>query len=132
MKKLPQVFLRLVLLAALGVGGFYAYQHFVSKKDTQQIISDTVGRVKGVSESLNLTPESLLDQANQKLIQSQPIIEDVSGITIQEDSSLSDQTKNIIQDAAQKAIDQVKDVPADQAKKITQQVCKQILENLDQ
>lgn len=133
MKRLPQILIRLVLLSILGFGAFYAYQYFNQSQSTSDILNQGLQKVKGVSTSLNIDPQSLLNQANDKLVKSQPIIEDISGTSLQntEQDNLTNQTKTIIQDAANQALDQVKDLPKKQAAQVTRQVCEQILNQLE-
>lgn len=146
--KLPKILLRLAILAAVTGGGYYLYQHLSpsQRQDIRQQASKqtqkAASKVKGMADTFNIDTQSLLDQAGKKLLEKQPIIDDMSSTQDSPDNSnqqstdpqikgVSD-TQDYVNQASQKIVDEVKSLPKKQAAKITRQVCEQIITQLEE
>lgn len=125
-----KILVRLALLTALGVGGFLGYQ----KLGKPENVSKVSEKVEGLATTLHLT--NVLDIANKKLVESQPILVDevnnasneVLGDTT---SNITDNAKQFVQNAANQISDQIKDLPRQEAVNITRSVCEQIIKDLE-
>lgn len=136
------VLVRLGLLMVVIAGGLLSYQKFVQptladpNKKTQltQGLSGVMGNVEGIANTLHLN--SVLDAANKKLVESQPIITDqvndasteVLGDTT---SNITDTAKQFVSDTATQIGDQIKDLPRQEAVNLTKTVCDQIIKDLE-
>lgn len=122
--------IRLTLLALLAVGGYYAYQRFSPALLSQSPAAGNLqSRVLGITDSLGINTEGLLNQANQKLVKSQPIIKTDQPSPLQ--GEVNTQVRQVIDSTTRQITDQIKDLPKQEAAKITRQVCDQIISELE-
>lgn len=135
MKLVPILVRFLLLTGAVAVAGV-VYINRDKLPLSSLPVADLADKVRGVSSDLGINTDALADQAQKKLVDRQPIIEDgedesTPGEVKGAATDLAEQTKTIISDAANKAIQSVADIPKDQAAKITRQVCEQIITQLE-
>jgi hypothetical protein len=127
--------LPLLLLAGTAGAAFYLYKY----RPTQfsSIVSDAKGKVKGATTDLNIDASALVDQAQKKLVEPQPIIND-NGETQEEtqtantiENTLKTETQKIINQAIEQAKGQAQAIPKKEAARITRDVCNQIVTELE-
>lgn len=129
------VLVRLGLLTVLSAGGVFGYQKFAKPAlaDPNRV-SGLMKNVQGISSDLHL--DGVIDAANKKLVESQPIITDqvnnastdVLGDTT---NNITEGAKQLIQNTATQIGDQVKDLPRQEAVNITKSICEQIVRDLE-
>lgn len=145
--KLPKTFTRLLILAVVVAGGYLVYQKMspaqrqdLQKKANQQAQQASI-KVKGLSDSLNIDTNTLLNQASKKLLEKQPIIDDEKDLDYPVEESI-DQTapdvqgasdsQDVVKQTTDRIVDEVKSLPRKQAAQVTRQVCEQIIEQLEE
>lgn len=128
MKSVLAPLTRLLLLACVVTGGYLAYQRFGSQLTQSNPVTD---KVLGAAQSLGINPQGVLDTANQKLIQSQPIIKDQSYSSAEITNNLKNQMRASIDEAVKQAATTAQNLPKKEAAKITRQVCDQIISELE-
>lgn len=155
--KLPKKLIRLALLAAVVVGGYFLYQHLSPsqrqdiKEQANKTAQTATVKVKGLADSFNIDYQSILDQANKKFLEKQPIIDEGRSIDIS-DQSIQDQTdqdqldkdqssstvkgtsdtQDIAKQLSNRLLEQIKDLPRKQAAEITRQICEQLIKELEE
>lgn len=133
--KLKPILIRLVLLSGVVGAGVFAYSNRSKLPLSKLPVAGLAQKVKGVSADLGIDTSAIADQAQKKLVDRQPIIEDgdekpggdVKGVA----TDLADQTRQIITNAANSALQSVADIPKEQAAKVTRAVCEQIISELE-
>jgi hypothetical protein len=136
MNSIMQPLIRILLLVALGGGGYYAYQRYSpqlqsASPQASEAANQFQTKVLGITQSFGIDSKTVLNQANQKLVKSQPIINDSSQTTTQLSGTVSDQVRQVIDSTTRQISDQIKDIPKHEAAKITRQVCDQIIGELE-
>ncbi len=122
---------RLVLLAALGIGGLLAYQK-LDKSTVNKGLAIAAGQIRGLTGKLNIDTQGVMKVVNDKLVESRPIIESGGGNVMGDTTSqIGNSAQQLVQEAAGKITAEIKDLPKQEAVKITRQVCDQIIENLE-
>lgn len=120
----------LAVIAAVG-GGYYLYKY---KPDQfNQIKTDVQGKVKGATTDLNIDTSALVNEAQKKLMDSQPIITDSNGGTSQStiENTLKTETQKIINQAITQAQVQAQNIPKKEVARMTREVCNQIVNELE-
>ncbi|OGD79037.1 hypothetical protein A2368_00640 [Candidatus Collierbacteria bacterium RIFOXYB1_FULL_49_13] len=128
MKSVLAPLTRLLILGVIVIAGVVAYQRFGSQLTQSNPVTD---KVLGVAQSIGLNPQDVLDTANQKLLQSQPIIKDQSYTTTDITYNLKNQVRSSIDEAIKQAATTAQNLPKKEAAKITRQVCDQIILELE-
>ena len=136
--KRKAVLVRFIILAGI-VAAVAVVIHERSRLPLQTLspfIDQVKPKVMGIAEDLNIDPAKIVDQAQKKLVDRQPIMEDNSsqssaGEVMGSNTTLGEQAKQIIQDAVNDASTQIKQLPKEEAAKITRQVCEQIIYQLE-
>ena len=128
MKSVLAPLTRLLILGVIVIAGVVAYQRFGSQLTQSNPVTD---KVLGVAQSIGLNPQDVLDTANQKLLQSQPIIKDQSYTTTDITYNLKNQVRSSIDEAIKQAATTAQNLSKKQAAKITRQVCDQIILELE-
>lgn len=134
----PNPLIRLIplLLLVAGVGGAY-YLYKYRPQQFNSIANDVKGKVKGASTDLNFDASALVDQAQRKLMEPQPIItEDQSSTDTNSslntiENTLKIETQKIINQAIEKAKQEAQNIPKKEAARITRDVCNQIVTELE-
>lgn len=136
--KKGSVLIRVIILLVLGAGTVYGYQKISESPSPQinKIVTAVTGQVQGIAAKFNIDTDSLLQTANQKLVDTQPIIKDQVETTATEvlgetTSNLTDTAKKYAEDTAAKISDQIKDIPRQEAIKITRSVCDELVKSLE-
>lgn len=120
----------LVLTSVIAVGGVL----FAKRAQLAGGISSAVVFEKLKSVAANINTQSLVEGAQKKLVERQPIIEDstesdgqVAGAAM----SLTTQTRQVIEVAAQSVQSSLQHLPKEQAAAAIRQVCEQIATELE-
>lgn len=133
-KKSKSTIFRLITIILICFFIYLVYNYLSAQGSLNSITS----RVKGVTDSLNINTATVIDQANQKLVQKQPIIDNapeptpsVQGFSTTMTQEITDQAKEIVENSVEKISEEIQNLPKDQAAKITRQVCDQIISELE-
>lgn len=135
--KVKSIFSRVLIfggLAAVG-GAVFVFRSKLPFDKTKLNLGSAEAIVKNLVGSLNIDTNHLASEAQKKLIERQPIIEDkketsggeVAGVS----TTFTEQIRPVIQSAAEKAYAGFQNLPKDQAVKLTRQVCDQIVTELE-
>src|SRR3972149_8492338 len=116
--KRKAVLVRFIILAGI-VAAVAVVIHERSRLPLQTLspfIDQVKPKVMGIAEDLNIDPAKIVDQAQKKLVDRQPIMEDNSsqssaGEVMGSNTTLGEQAKQIIQDAVNDASTQIKQLP---------------------
>ncbi len=132
------IVIRVFLLAVLAVAGFIGYRVLAGKTGSVLSINKLTDKINEVSGKTHLgVVSNVLDQVSKKLTDSQPIAQSpvlvqptgqVIGATT---DALTDQVKNVLQNASNQIMDQIKGLPKKEAARVTRQMCDQIVSELE-